>query len=218
MKLIVGLGNPGREYAGTRHNAGFEVIEELVRRGGSPAPKIKFEGQYWEAVFGSVSLKLLEPSTFMNRSGRSVGAAVQFLKLPLEDLLVICDDMNLEPGRLRLRGRGSAGGSNGMKDIIARLGTDEFPRLRVGIGRPAGRMSAVDHVLGRFREDERSELDIAVREAADGVEMWAREGLVTAMNHVNTRVDAEAKSNTESKKTDRTKVETERPADGTDNQ
>ena len=149
MKLVVGLGNPGAEYRRTRHNVGFDVVVELARRLVAPAPQRKFDGDLVEAFSRGERLLLLAPTTYMNDSGRSVGAAVEFYKLPAEDVLIVCDDLNLEPGRLRLRAGGSAGGQNGLKDIFRRLGTDAVPRLRVGIGRPPGRMTATDYVLGR---------------------------------------------------------------------
>ncbi len=187
MKLVVGLGNPGAEYRKTRHNVGFEVIAELCRRHAGTAPQRRFDGEFVEAFIGSEKILLLTPLTYMNLSGRSVGAAVDFYKFPLENLLVVCDDLNLEPGRLRLRANGSAGGQNGLKDIFRRLASEEVPRLRVGIGRPPGRMTATDYVLGNFSEREREGFDQAVAEAADGVELWTRDGIVAAMNVVNAK-------------------------------
>jgi PTH1 family peptidyl-tRNA hydrolase len=191
MKLVVGLGNPGAEYRRTRHNVGFEVIEELARRHAGTAPRRGFDGEVVDVFFEGEKVLLLAPLTYMNLSGRSVGAAVDFYKLPLEDLLIVCDDLNLEPGRLRLRADGSAGGQNGLKDIFRRLGTEAVPRLRVGIGRPPGRMTATDYVLGNFTEQEREVFDLAVAQAADGVELWARDGITAAINAMNPKPAAE---------------------------
>ncbi len=185
MKLVVGLGNPGTEYRRTRHNVGFDVLAELSRRHADPAPQRKFDGDLVEIFSGGEKVLLLAPLTYMNLSGRSVGAAVEFYKLPAEAVLIVCDDLNLDPGRLRLRSAGSAGGQNGLKDIFRRLGTEDVPRLRVGIGRPPGRMTATDYVLGKLTEQERELMDDAVARAADGVELWAAQGIAAAMNAVN---------------------------------
>ena len=192
MKLIVGLGNPGPKYAGTRHNVGFEVLAELARRHAPDAvPQKQFEAEtvsvaVGDAAGGEVRRGLLvSPLTYMNLSGRSVAAAAGFYKVRPDSVLVVCDDLNLPCGRLRLRGRGSAGGQNGLKDIIERLGTSDFPRLRVGIGRPPGRTDAADYVLSRPDADQRDELDHATLDAADGVELWMTGGLEAAMNKLN---------------------------------
>lgn len=187
MKLVVGLGNPGTEYRRTRHNVGFEVIEELSRRHAGTSPQRRFDGEVVEVFLAGEKTLLLSPLTYMNLSGRSVGAAVEFYKLPLESVLIVCDDLNLEPGRLRLRADGSAGGQNGLKDVFRRLGTEAVSRLRVGIGRPPGRMTATDYVLGSFTESEREVFGLAVAQAADGVELWAREGVTAAMNALNAK-------------------------------
>ena len=151
----------------------------------------RFDGEVVEVFLGGEKILLLAPLTYMNLSGRSVGAAVDFYKLPLEDVLIVCDDLNLEPGRLRLRREGSAGGQNGLKDIFRRLGTEQVPRLRVGIGRPPGRMTATDYVLGHFTERERELFGLTVAGAADAVESWARDGIMAAMNVVNAKPAAE---------------------------
>ena len=138
MKLVVGLGNPGPEYKNTRHNVGFEVLGELARRYGASKPKIKFEAEFAEAVISDEKTLLLAPQTFMNLSGRSIRKCVQFFQLSLVDLVVICDDMNLKLGQLRLRPSGSAGGQLGLMNTIQNLSTEDFPRFRIGIGRPPG--------------------------------------------------------------------------------
>lgn len=185
MKLIVGLGNPGSKYEGTRHNLGFEVLEELRNRHGQPRPQRKFESELAEILVGSERCLLQAPLTYMNLSGQAVQPAAKFFKLAPEDVLVICDDLNLAPGQLRLRAAGSAGGQKGLGDIILRLGTDAVPRLRVGIGRPIPPQDAVSYVLGRIAGGERRVMDEAVLRAADAVECWATDGLETAMNRFN---------------------------------
>ncbi len=136
MKLIVGLGNPGRKYEQTRHNVGFIVAAKLAAMTAAGQPKVKFEGELAEASIAGQKVAILCPQTYMNASGRSVRKAVDFYKLDLENVLVICDDLNLPSGRLRIRASGSAGGQNGIKDIIRHLGSESFPRLRGGLGRP----------------------------------------------------------------------------------
>lgn len=185
MKIVCGLGNPGAKYRGTRHNVGFEVLAELAKRHGGSTPTLKHEAELVEIFLGGEKVLLLAPQTFMNLSGRSVWPLVDFYKLPLKDLLVVCDDLNLDTGRLRLRASGSAGGQKGLQNIIQRLGSEEFPRLRIGIGRPPGRMDAADYVLARFLSEERETIDHAILSAADGVEDWVQEGCERAMNRIN---------------------------------
>jgi PTH1 family peptidyl-tRNA hydrolase len=185
MKLIVGLGNPGRKYEGTRHNVGFRVLAELARRHGCGKPKQAFHGEIVEANLGEEKLLLLCPHTLMNRSGGSVLGARDFYKIPGNDLLVVSDDLNLPLGKLRFRGSGSSGGQRGLEDVLRRLGTNDVPRLRIGIGSPPESRDAADWVLGRFAKAEREEIDVAVVRAADAVEMWAGEGLAASMNRYN---------------------------------
>lgn len=185
MKIVAGLGNPGSRYRQTRHNVGFEVVARLSDRHGGGKPKRKFDAELVDVVIGTEKVLLVAPMTYMNESGRAVRQVVAFYDEPLEGLLVVCDDMNLETGRLRLRASGSAGGQKGLANIIAQLGTEEFPRLRIGIGRPPGRMQPTDYVLGRFTANERGEIDAAIARAADGVELWVREGITSAMNEIN---------------------------------
>jgi PTH1 family peptidyl-tRNA hydrolase len=196
MKLIVGLGNPGREYAGTRHNIGFEVIDRLAGRFGWSGPgdfdriaRGKFEGL---AADGPVSLPgrsekvmLLKPLTFMNLSGRAVQAAVAFYQLATDDIMILLDDLALASGRIRLRAEGSSGGHNGLKDIEQALGTSRYPRLRVGIDPPPERVPGRDYVLGRFSDQQRPLIDRAVERAAEAVEVWMDQGLAAAMNKFN---------------------------------
>jgi PTH1 family peptidyl-tRNA hydrolase len=185
MKLVVGLGNPGRRYEGTRHNVGYLVLAELARRQGAPSVKTRFHGEVVEAELGGQKALLLSPITFMNLSGTSVQEAMSFHKLPTEDLLVLCDDLNLPVGKLRLRSQGSSGGQKGLEDIIRRLGTDEFSRLRIGIGAAPAGWDWANYVLSKFLPDELPAIRAAVELAADAVVVWAREGIEVCMNQYN---------------------------------
>jgi PTH1 family peptidyl-tRNA hydrolase len=187
MKLVVGLGNPGAKYEGTRHNVGFEAIDRLARECGAPAPRAKFDGQAWECALGVEKSLLLEPQTYMNRSGGSVRRAIDFYQIPLDDVLVICDDFNLPLGQLRIRSSGSDGGQNGLADVIRCLGTQEFARLRVGIGPVPDRWDPADYVLGKFTSDQRGEIDLQVARAADAARMWAAEGVTATANKFNVK-------------------------------
>ena len=177
MKLVVGLGNPGRKYEGTRHNVGFAVLAELAKKFAAGRPKEKFHGELVEAELGGEKLLMLRPLCYMNNSGTSVLAARDYFSLANEDLLVVCDDLNLPLARLRFRPGGSAGGHKGLLDIIAKLGTEDVPRLRIGIDSPPEHWDATDFVLGRFTEAEKPEIAQAVGSAADAVADWARQGI-----------------------------------------
>lgn len=185
MKLVVGLGNPGLQYAGTRHNAGFDVIKELVRRLQPGKSMAKFSSEIWEVFTEKGKVFLATPTTFMNRSGEAVQQIAGFYQVLPENLVIVCDDINLPLGQIRWRASGSAGGQKGLADITQRLGTDKIPRLRLGVGRPPGQMDAADFVLARFRADEREEAEMMTRIAADSVEAWIAEGIVSAMNRFN---------------------------------
>lgn len=185
MKLVVGLGNPGAKYVGTRHNVGFDVIREFARRHMAAPPKVKFEAEFTDVMIGSEKVMLVTPMTYMNLSGRSIRQFVDFFDIDIDGLVVICDDLNLDAGRLRWRKKGSSGGQNGIKNTIEHLGTQEFPRLRIGVGRPPGRMDAASFVLSRFRDDELEEMELAVLTAADSVELWLKEGVDAVMNRYN---------------------------------
>lgn len=185
MKIVAGLGNPGRKYSGTRHNVGFEVVAELARRFSADGWKNRFEAETAEVQVGGERVLLLAPQTYMNLSGRSIRSAVTFYKVAVSDLLVICDDLNLDLGRLRLRASGTAGGQNGLKNIIDQLGTTEFPRLRVGIGRPPEGQDTVNYVLQTFAKSERDTMMDSVLKACDATELWVKEGVEQAMNKFN---------------------------------
>ncbi len=185
MKLVVGLGNPGRKYNGTRHNVGYEVLAELARRFGEGRPKAKFQGEVVEARVADESVVLLCPHTYMNKSGSSVQPARDFYKLDNTDLLVVCDDFNLPLSKLRIRGKGSSGGQKGLEDIIRRLGNEEFPRLRLGIGPPAEGWDVADFVLSKFTNQELPEIEQAILRAADAVTCWVGQGLEACMNRYN---------------------------------
>ena len=185
MKVVVGLGNPGRKYSGTRHNVGFEVLLRIADVHAAGPEWSKFDAVIRDVVLGGEKVLLVAPQTFMNLSGRCVRPLLDFYKVPTSELLVVCDDLNLETARLRLRASGSAGGQKGIQDLIDRLGTQDFARLRIGIGRPPGRMSASAYVLQKFDAQEREALDVAVATAADAVVLWALEGVQSAMNTVN---------------------------------
>ncbi len=185
MKLVVGLGNPGRRYEGTRHNVGFMVLAELARKCAAGRPKSKFHGTVVEANLGGQPALLLCPETFMNLSGTSVQETQSFYKIPTEDLLIICDDINLPLGKLRFRGSGSSGGQKGLEDIIRRLGTEDFARLRIGVGQPPDGWSWVDYVLSKFTKDETPVIAEASCRAATAAADWAGEGLPYCMNRYN---------------------------------
>lgn len=185
MKLIVGLGNPGSKYVGTRHNVGFDVVGEIARRFFAEPPKVKFEAECCDVQVNGTKVMLATPITYMNLSGRSIRQFVDFFDVEIEDLVVVCDDINLDLGQLRWRKKGSAGGQNGLKNTIEHLGTQEFSRLRVGVGRPPGRMDAASFVLSRFRDAELETMKLATVSAADSLEMWLKSGVDAAMNRFN---------------------------------
>jgi len=186
MKLVVGLGNPGAKYRMTRHNIGYMVLAELAQKFPGIKPHSKFHGDLLDVREpGGETILLLAPTTFMNRSGLSVGEAAGFYKIPPHDVLVVCDDLNLPFCRLRLRSEGSSGGQKGLADIIRVLGTEKIHRLRIGIGNPPGQMDAADFVLMNFTEKERPDVDITLKLAADAVMCWWNKGINEAMNRYN---------------------------------
>jgi PTH1 family peptidyl-tRNA hydrolase len=197
MKLIVGLGNPGKRYADTRHNVGFDIVDVLARR----------HGAEWEAAPRGIDaliararhagIVMAKPLTFMNASGPAVLGLLQFFKIDAADLLVVVDDANLELGRLRARAAGSAGGHNGLKSVIAALGMDGFARLRVGVGRGDARRDLADHVLAKFEPDERPTVAEAVVRSTDAAELFSTDGIAPVMNRFNRKEENEQKEDTE---------------------
>jgi PTH1 family peptidyl-tRNA hydrolase len=194
MKLVVGLGNPGAEYRDTRHNVGFQVIDELARRWGVEQWREAFESLAVKSVRDGEAVWLCKPLTYMNLSGRAVAGLAGFYKVPVEALLVVTDDAALPLGRLRARRGGSDGGHNGLKSVAQALGTADYARLRVGVGRGdiqgsdgsvVGRPGMADHVLGRFRPDERDTISAAILRAADASEVFIAEGIERVMNAFN---------------------------------
>ena len=186
IKVIVGLGNPGTKYTGTRHNIGFEIIDKLAGRLGTEVKKKKYGGLVGETFFDGTKLMLVKPQSYMNRSGQAVATIKGFFQVPVENMLVITDDMAIEAGIIRLRKQGSAGGHNGLKDIIAKLGTNQFPRLRVGIGQ-SGMLTDVDFVLSRPSAEDRELIEKAVENAVNATLCWLTQGAETAMNKYNVK-------------------------------
>ena len=191
MKLVVGLGNPGRKYELTRHNIGFDIVDALSKRHSAEPARSKFQGLVSECMVNGQRALLLKPETFMNLSGRSVQAARDFYKIENEDLLLVCDDFNLDLGTIRLRAGGSDGGQKGLADTIRQLGTNEFPRLRFGIGPVPDRWNPPDFVLGKFSSGEQRQVERQIVRSCEAVEMWVAHGIQEAMNQYN-RKDASA--------------------------
>ena len=198
MKLVVGLGNPGSEYTGTRHNIVFEVLDRFAMKvGWTTKPedfnlmaKSRFSGMTIDGLVTQPSgesekVLLLKPITYMNLSGNSVQSAASFYQLVPSDILIVLDDVALPAGRLRLRKSGSSGGHNGLKDIQRALGTDEYPRLRIGIDAPPPRVPQKDYVLGKFSPDQRREMEFAIPRACDAIVTWIDQGISAAMNQFN---------------------------------
>ena len=183
MRIVVGLGNPGREYAVTRHNLGFMVVDELARRGGVAFRK-RFRSEIGEGRCRGGKLVLVKPQTYMNLSGHAAREVVNWYHAPREAVLIVLDDLDLPFGALRLRANGSHGGHNGLESILEQLGTREVPRLRIGIGRGH---TATAQVLSRFSADEERALPEVIGAAADAVTRWADDGLIAAMNEFNQR-------------------------------
>ena len=184
--LIVGLGNPGGDYENTRHNAGFAVADELARRGGFAIQRVKFKALTAAAEIGGQGALVMKPTTYMNLSGEAVGEAARFYKLSPDRVLVISDDVDLPLGKLRLRKSGSAGGHNGLKSVIQHLGSDQCPRLKVGVGgKPHPDYDLADWVLGKLQGEDKKVMDETVKRAADAVECFIKDGPQKAMNHFN---------------------------------
>lgn len=184
MHLIVGLGNPGSEYARTRHNAGFMVVDRLASRHGISGVKSRFSAGVLDGLVAGHRCLLAQPMTYMNLSGTTVSEAVNFYKLELKDIMVVVDEAALPLGTIRMRASGSAGGHNGLRDIEERLGTQDYPRLRIGVETPT-RASRRDFVLGRFTEEQMAELDPALERACDAIESWLNHGIGKTMSLFN---------------------------------
>ncbi len=180
--LIVGLGNPGPEYRGTRHNVGFEVIESVAKSAKIDLRTHRFQAQIGIGPIAGESVVLAKPTTFTNRSGLSVVALMKHFQIQPQNLMVIADDLDLEVGKIRLRAQGSSGGHNGHKSIIQHIGTQEYPRLKIGIGKEG---EVIDHVLTRFNPEERIEIDSAVRRCQNALQIWIESGIDQAMNETN---------------------------------
>ncbi|MFT9497602.1 aminoacyl-tRNA hydrolase [Anaerosolibacter sp.] len=184
MFVIVGLGNPGKQYAGTRHNVGFDVIDYLSEKHNIPVNKVKFKGLIGEGFIANKKVLLVKPQTYMNLSGHSVLEIQNFYKLNPEQIIVVYDDIDVDPGKLRIRSKGSAGTHNGMRSIIYEIQSDQFPRVRIGVGKPQkGDLSS--HVLGRFGKEDQEEMAITIGNAAAAVEVMITEGANAAMNKYN---------------------------------
>ena len=185
MYLIVGLGNPEEEYANTRHNMGFNTINKISQQYNIEVKQNKFQALYGSGMIEKEKVILLKPQTYMNLSGNSVKEVVDFYKIEKEKILVIYDDMDIEPGKIKIRKKGSAGGHNGMKSIIQMIGTEEFPRIRVGIGRPIRKDDEINYVIGAIPEEDLKRLDEGIEKAQKAVEEILRNGVDSAMNKYN---------------------------------
>ncbi|MBO8172678.1 MAG: aminoacyl-tRNA hydrolase [Bacillaceae bacterium] len=185
MKVVIGLGNPGKEYENTRHNVGFMVLDRLADMWHVDISQHKFQSMVGEGRLDTEKVLLVKPLTFMNLSGEAVRKVVDFYKLDIEDLVIVYDDLDLPAGRIRLRQKGSAGGHNGIKSIIAHLGTQEFKRVKIGIDRPPAGQDVARYVLSPFGKEERNLVDEAVDRAARACEHWIRHSFTDAMNQFN---------------------------------
>ena len=203
MFLIVGLGNPGKQYEHTRHNIGFDVMDALAEKYNISISEKKHKALCGKGVINGVKVVLAKPQTYMNLSGESVAELVNYYKMdPEEEMIVIYDDISLAPGNLRIRKKGSAGGHNGIKNIIAHLGTQEFPRVRIGVGEKPARMDLADYVLGHFPKEEAETMTTAFKDGAAAVVDMMTEGVEAAMNHFNGAARGE-KEKLEKQKADR---------------
>ncbi|MEG6617171.1 aminoacyl-tRNA hydrolase [Peptococcaceae bacterium 1198_IL3148] len=183
MKMIVGLGNPGPEYAKTRHNVGFMLVDKLAESLKVTVNKSKNKALIGETQMGQEKILLVKPQTYMNLSGEAVGALARWYKLTATDIIVIYDDMDLPLGKLRIRPAGGSGGHNGMKSIIAALGTEAFPRMRIGIGK--NQANSINHVLGKFNAEEMATIDATIEQTMQAVQTWVRQDINASMNKYN---------------------------------
>jgi len=193
MKVIAGLGNPGTKYAGTRHNIGFDTVTALADKYSIKLKDKKFNGLIGEGFIEGEKVMLVQPQTYMNLSGECVGLIAGFYKLDAEDIIVICDDINLDTGRLRIRAKGSSGGHNGLKNIIAHLGTEAFPRIRIGVGEKTEGWDLADYVLARFSGEDEATMRKAIKNAVGAVETWISYDIGKAMNLYNVNPNTKPK-------------------------
>lgn len=185
MKMIIGLGNPGKQYEDTRHNIGFKVIDQLAESLSAPPMQSKFNGMFSTVHTSNGKVLLVKPLTFMNLSGQCVIPLMNYFNVNVEDILVLYDDLDIAPGKIRLRQKGSAGGHNGMKSIISHLGTQDFKRIRIGVGRPTNRMSISDYVLSNFSKEELPIMKEVTMKVSDACEDWLRDPFLEVMNKYN---------------------------------
>lgn len=185
MYLIVGLGNPEPEYSRTRHNMGFDVINEIAKRQEIELSRTKFNGIYGSGIVEEEKVILLKPQTFMNLSGQCIKTFMDFYKIPIENVLVIYDDIDVEIGSIKLRKKGGPGTHNGAKSVVHELVSEDFPRIRVGIGKPVDEYDAIDYVIGQVEEETYEKLKVGIDKAADAVEEFLKNGIDNAMNKFN---------------------------------
>lgn len=191
MIVIAGLGNPGSKYSETRHNVGFDVVDRLAQSNDIRVNKLKFKALIGEGFIGTERVLLVKPSTYMNNSGQSIREIMEFYKLPPENLLVVVDDIDIEFATIRLKKKGSAGSHNGLKSIIYQIQADDFPRIKVGIGKKPTYYDLADFVLSKFSSDERKLIDQAIKKASDAAEEFVKSGIDKAMNEFNIRNTAQ---------------------------
>lgn len=191
MFVVIGLGNPGKEYASTRHNVGFDAIDIIARRNNITLNKIKFKSVYGEGNIGNEKVLLVKPQTFMNNSGITVREIFQFYKVPIENIIVIVDDIDIDFATVRIKMKGSAGSHNGLKSIIYHLQNDEFPRIKIGIGKKYPNQDLADFVLSRFSKEDRQVVEESIMTAAEAVDVIIGEGIINAMNKYNTKTKAQ---------------------------
>ena len=189
MYVVVGLGNPGKDYTNTRHNIGFNTVDLIGKRNNINLNKIKFNSIYGEGNIGGEKILLVKPQTYMNNSGTSVRDISQYYKIPIENIIVVVDDIDIEFSSVKLRAKGSAGSHNGLKSIINHIQRDDFPRVKVGIGKKYEKQDLADFVLSRFSKDEQIDIDISIITAAEAVESIIKDGIDTAMNKYNIKTN-----------------------------
>lgn len=190
MYAVIGLGNPGNKYKGTRHNVGFDTIDCIAERNNVKINKIKFKSVFGETQIGGKKVLLVKPQTYMNRSGESVLELYNYYKIPLENIIVIVDDIDIKFGALRIRKKGSAGTHNGMKSIIYLLQSDNFPRIKIGVGKPNENQDLADFVLSGFSKEERAYIDLTIEQAAKAVEKIVTSGIDIGMNEFNNIINS----------------------------